>query len=481
MKKDIRVRFAPSPTGYLHIGGARTALYNWLFAKHNNGRFILRIEDTDIDRSLLDSEDKILQDLKWLGLDWDEGPYRQTQRLDIYKKYAHKLLEEGKAYWCYCAPLELEEKRKKALAEKRTPIYDGACWNIREDKDRQKKLLSEGRKPAIRFGKGASSKEHRSYIVGDLIKGEVEFRSELISDFIIFKSDGTASYNFAVVIDDALMKISHVIRGDEHLVNTPRQIMLYEALGFEKPEFAHIPMILAPDHTKLSKRHGTTSVGEFRGQGYLPEALVNYLALLGWSSKDDREIFSLSELAEIFSLEGVAKNPAVYDVQKLKWMNRFYIKKLDIDSLTKLTIPYLQNAGLIGEVSDKEFSWLKKLNEAFLEKYDCLEDVAGLSEDLFKEEAVYEEEAGALLLKAESKAVINSFKKHLEALQELTEEKFKDIMKSVSVDTGKRGKLLYMPVRAAVTGKLHGTELGKIFELIGKEKILKFIDRYLKN
>lgn len=486
MADGVRVRFAPSPTGYLHIGGARTALYNWLFARSNNGKFILRIEDSDIDRSLIDSEGKILEDMKWFGLDWDEGPdtvgdfgpYRQTERLEIYREYANKLLNEGKAYLCYCTPQELEEKRKKALASKQTPRYDGRCWNL--TKEEKKIFIAEGRKPAVRFGGGLSSREFTALVVDDLIKGQVEFKEESIGDFIILKSDGTPSYNFAVVVDDALMKISHVIRGDEHLINTPRQIMLYKALGFKVPAFAHIPMILAPDHTKLSKRHGTTSVGEFREHGYLPEALINYLALLGWSPKDDREFFSLNELVGIFSLDGVAKNPAVYDIQKLKWMNRFYIKKLNMDKLTELTIPYLQKAGLVSEIDKEKFNWIKKLNETLYEKYDCLEDVIEVSRDLFADEIIYSEEIKNFLRGEGPRKIIAVFKKYIEAAGEISDGNFKDIMQKVSKEAGVKGKDLYMPVRAALTGKFHGAELPKIAGLLGRGKISKFLEETRK-
>jgi nondiscriminating glutamyl-tRNA synthetase len=305
---EVRVRFAPSPTGYLHIGGARTALYNWLFARQSGGKFVLRIEDSDIDRNLKDSESNILEQLQWLGLNWDEGPdrggpygpYRQSARLDKYMQYALKLLEQGQAYKCYCTEAELQAERETALARKLNPRYSGRCRNLsRED---EAAFLKAGRPAALRF-KVPDTK----IVVRDMAKGDVEFDAGLIGDFVILKSDATPSYNFAVVIDDLTMEISHVIRGDEHLINTPRQVMIYNALQADLPKFCHLGMLLAPDRSKLSKRHGTTSTGEFRDLGYLPEGLLNYLALLGWSPADDRELFTLDDLTKAFSLERVAK------------------------------------------------------------------------------------------------------------------------------------------------------------------------------
>lgn len=478
MAQDVRVRFAPSPTGYLHIGGARTAIFNYLFAKQNNGKFILRIEDTDIDRSLADSESKILEDMQWLGIYWDEGPdkngsfgpYRQTERLGLYKEYAEKLLKEGKAYHCWCTPGELEEKRKKAFELKQNSVYDGRCHFLKEEE--VEAFKREGRVPAIRF---KSSK--KAVIVNDLIKGDVEFKDDSIGDFIILKSDGTASYNFAVVIDDSLMKITHVIRGDEHLINTPRQIMLYEALGMALPKFAHIPMILAPDHTKLSKRHGTTSVGEFREKGYLAEALVNYLALLGWSPRKTIEFFTVVELVKEFSLDHVAKNPAIYDIAKLNWMNFNYMKHLSLDDITNKSIPYLVKEGLVEQENiSSEYENIKNIIDAARDHAQYFSEIPSVSKEFFDAKIAFEPEALEIVKSPGNKKVFDALKDIVSACGKVDETNYKEIMKQISSICDVKGKELYMPVRAVLTGKTHGPELVKIFKILGVQKILETIE-----
>ncbi|MEK7812777.1 MAG: glutamate--tRNA ligase, partial [Candidatus Desantisbacteria bacterium] len=345
----IRVRFAPSPTGYLHIGGSRTALFNWLFAKHNQGTFVLRIEDTDIERSSQGSEGTIISSLRWLGLDWDEGPdiggefgpYRQCERLAIYNEYAEELLKQGKAYYCYCIEEELEERRTQALAEKRTPGYDGRCRNLSTKE--QEQLKASGRKPSIRFH---VPDEIPAVIIQDEVRGQVVFQPDTLKDFVIVRSNGVASYNFAVVIDDSLMKITHVIRGEDHLSNTPKQILIYQALGFNLPHFAHLPLMLGEDGSRLSKRHGATSTEAFKDMGYLSEAMVNYLALRGWAEGDgiNRELYAACDLIDCFSIEGVSKSAAIFDMQKLTWMNGIYIRQLPPDELTQLCLPYIEQA-----------------------------------------------------------------------------------------------------------------------------------------
>jgi nondiscriminating glutamyl-tRNA synthetase len=356
LMKEIRVRFAPSPTGPLHIGGARSALFNFLLAKKLGGKFILRIEDTDRERSSRESEVNIYESLKWLGMNWDEGPdvggaygpYRQMERLDIYQEYTQKLLAEGKAYYCYCSEEELEKERQEALAQGGSPQYSGKCRLL--SAEGREKYEAEGRKPVVRF----RVPEDKEIVINDLVRGEVAFQSEEVGDFIIVKSDGIPTYNYAVVIDDALMKISHVIRAEEHLSNTPRQILLYEALGFEIPQFAHISLILGKDRSKMSKRHGATSVVQYKEEGYLPEAVVNFLALLGWAPEGEAEIFSLEELIKEFSLERVAKNPAVFDMEKLRWINGIYLRECSLDKLTELALPYLIKAGYVAEKPSPE-------------------------------------------------------------------------------------------------------------------------------
>jgi len=475
MSEQVRVRFAPSPTGYLHIGGARTAIFNYLFAKQNNGKFVLRIEDTDIDRSLADSESKILEDMKWLGILWDEGPdkngsfgpYRQTERLHLYKEYAEKLLNEGKAYHCWCTPEELEEKRKKAFELKQNSVYDGRCLSLKEEEIEAFKR--EGRVPAVRF-----KSFKKTVIVKDLIKGDVEFKEDSIGDFIILKSDGTASYNFAVVIDDSLMKITHVIRGDEHLINTPRQIMLYEALGMALPNFAHIPMILAPDHTKLSKRHGTTSVGEFREKGYLAGALVNYLALLGWSPRETREFFTLTELVKEFSLDRVAKNPAIYDIAKLNWMNFNYMKHFSLDDITKKAIPFLVKEGLVKEENiSSEYENIKNIIDAVKDHAQYFSGIPSAAKEFFDGKIEFEPEALEIVKSPANKKIFDALKDIVSKCGKVDETNYKDIMKQISSICGVKGKELYMPVRAVLTGKTHGPELVKIFKILGVNKIIE--------
>jgi len=337
---NVRVRIAPSPTGYLHVGTAHTALFNWLFARHNKGTFILRIEDTDLARSTKEYEENIIEGLKWLGLYWDEGPYYQTQRLDLYRKYADELLKKGLAYYCYCTPEELEERRKEALAQKKPPRYDRKCLYLSDEE--RARYEREGRKPAIRL-----LVPEGKTVFNDIIRGEIEFNNEDIGDFVIMKSDGIPTYNFAVVIDDYTMGITHVIRGEDHISNTPKQLFIYNAFGWTPPEFAHLPLLLGPDRSKLSKRHGVTSVTEYKKMGYLPQALVNYLALLGWTPEENREIYTVEELIELFDLRRVTKNPGIFDVTKLEWINTQHIRRLSLEELADLTYPFFKGSRMV--------------------------------------------------------------------------------------------------------------------------------------
>jgi len=345
--EEIRVRFAPSPTGPLHIGGARSALFNYLLARRNKGKFILRIEDTDLERSSRESERNILDSLKWLGIDWDEGPdvggpygpYRQTERLEKYREFAERLLQAGQAYYCYCTEEEIEARRQEFISRGELPRYNGRCSNLTEEE--RQEFIKQGRKPAVRF----RVPHDQEIVINDLVRGQVTFESNGIGDFVIVKSDGIPTYNFAVVVDDYLMKISHVIRAEEHLSNTPRQVLLYRALGLPEPQFAHISLILGEDRSKMSKRHGATSVIQYQELGYLPEALVNFLALLGWSPEGEEEILSKEDLIMKFSLDRVAKNPAVFDQEKLYWLNGMYIRQSSMERLLGLALPLLQKAG----------------------------------------------------------------------------------------------------------------------------------------
>lgn len=477
MEPQVRVRFAPSPTGYLHIGNARTAIMNWLFARHEGGRFVLRIEDTDIDRSTSESEKSIIQDLHWLGLQWDEGPdiggeygpYRQSERLDIYRKYAEELITRDRAYYCFCTPEELEERKEQAIAEGRSALYDGRCRRLTEAEKRA--FLQEGRKAAIRFH--VPEEEIRFQ---DVVRGEVSFPAGSIGDFIILRADGIPTYNFAAVIDDGLMRISHVIRGDDHLSNTPKQIALYRALDWSLPVFAHIPMILGPDRTRLSKRHGATSVREFAGRGYLPEALINYLSLLSWSSESGEEILSVSRLIEEFSFSRVNKSPAVFDLNKLTWMNGVYIRSKDVSTLTDLCLPFLEKAGY--RLPDRPT--LEKMVRIVQDKLETLEDIIARTEIFFIDEPEPENaEAMSMLNRESTQKVFWSFLRQMDQYEQMTVENFRKIMKIVSHETGVMGKDLWMPIRIALTGKMHGPELPMVAEIFGKEKCKKLIRRWL--
>src|ERR687883_39637 len=345
----MRVRFAPSPTGRLHVGNARTALFNWLLARGHGGTFILRIEDTDVERSTRESEAAILRDLQWLGLDWDEGPdkggphgpYRQSERLHLYESYAMELLNADAAYFCFCTAAQLEAERQAALAAGRPARYAGTCRAL--PRDHAQARIDAGERPAIRFRIPAN----RDVIFKDVVRGDVRFNTEVIGDPVIVRADGHPAYNFAVVIDDALMEVTHVIRGEDHISNTPRQILVYEALGFAAPAFAHLALVMGPDHSPLSKRHGATSVAEFRSKGYLPEALVNYLALIGWSPGHDEELLPIDELARRFSLDAVGKSAGVFDLEKLAWVNRHYIKLADPRRLAELAVPFFTARGVV--------------------------------------------------------------------------------------------------------------------------------------
>lgn len=474
----IRVRFAPSPTGYLHLGGARTALFNWLFARSQGGKLILRIEDSDLERYIPDSEAKLIQDMKWLGLDWDEGPdvggphqpYRQSERLDLYQKYADQLSELGLTYKCYCKPEELEEKRKQDLAEGRTPVYEGTCRHLTPEQEAE--FLAQGRKPALRF-----KVPDRKMIVHDLVKGDVEFDTSLIGDFVIIKSNGTPSYNFAVVIDDYTMEISHIIRGDEHLINTPRQILIYEALGWELPQFAHLGMILSKDRQKLSKRHGTTALGEFREKGYNPDGLLNYIALLGWSPIDEQEILSHQDLFKQFNLTRLSKSPAVFDMGKLNWMSGQYIKKMALDDLVHLIQPQFEAAKLT--ISPEK---LRQIAHIMQEKILFGEEIIKESESLLNAPEEFGPEAKEILSQESAKTVLNSLKEKLAGFNHggYDAAGFTGLLGEVKNETKLGGKSLYMPVRVALTGQVHGPDLPQIAEILGQDECLKRLSRIIQ-
>lgn len=471
---EVRVRFAPSPTGPFHIGGARSALFNWLLARKTGGKLILRIEDTDRERSTPESEENIKAALKWLGMDWDEGvdvggengPYHQMERLDIYKKYTDQLLAEGKAYYCYCTDEELEEERQSLIKEGKMPRYMGKCRNLTPEQIAQ--YEAEGRKPTVRFRVPAD----QQILVRDLVRGDVVFDSNNIGDFVIVKSDGIPTYNYAVVIDDALMHITHVIRAEEHLSNTPRQCLVYDALGFEKPVFGHISLILGKDHTKMSKRHGATSVDQYRQLGYLPEAINNFLALLGWAPNSEQEIFSMEELIHEFSMERVAKNPAVFDIDKLNWINQHYMRQLDAEAFFQAAKPHMIAAGyMTGEEEGEKLAWLHEVVATVQDHISYAAQIPASVEMYFNDEFDFENEEAEAVLKAETvPTVINMLLEELPQVEALDAAAVKALFKKIQKTTKLKGKDVFMPIRVALTGNQHGPELAAMIPLLGVER-----------
>ncbi|AWP35621.1 MULTISPECIES: glutamate--tRNA ligase [Heyndrickxia] len=483
MANEIRVRYAPSPTGFLHIGNARTALFNYLFARSKGGKFIIRIEDTDQKRNVEGGVESQLKYLKWLGIDWDEsidvggeyGPYRQSERLDIYKKYYEDLLDRGLAYKCYCTEEELEAEREAQLARGEMPRYSGKCRHLTEE-DR-KRLEAEGRKPSIRF----HVPEGKVYTFNDIVKGEVSFESDGIGDFVIVKKDGMPTYNFAVTIDDHLMKMSHVLRGDDHISNTPKQLMIYEAFGFEPPVFGHMTLIVNEHRKKLSKRDGSIIqfIEQYAELGYLPEALFNFIAMLGWSPKGEEEIFSREEFIQIFDPERLSKSPALFDRQKLAWMNNQYMKKLDLDKVVELALPHLVKAGLVPENrTPEEEQWVRKLISLYQEQMSYGAEIVELSKPLFfTDEITYDDEAKAILSGEHVPEVLRAFLEELDRIEPFEAGEIKKAIKAVQKATGQKGKKLFMPIRVAVSGQTHGPELQSLIELLGREKVKKRLER----
>jgi glutamyl-tRNA synthetase/nondiscriminating glutamyl-tRNA synthetase len=480
----IRVRFAPSPTGNLHIGGARTALFNWLYARHYQGTFILRIEDTDQVRSTEEAVNVILEGMKWLGLDWDEGPgkegkygpYYQMQRLPLYQKYTEKLLKNKKAYYCYCTKEELTESRQKQIKEDNPFRYDRHCLNLSEEEKRR--YEEEGRKPVIRLNIPA-----KKIVFNDLLRGEVNFEGELLSDFVIVKSDGIPTYNFAVVIDDALMDISNIIRGDDHISNTPKQILIYEALGFNLPKFAHLPMIMGSDHTRLSKRHGATSVMEYKEIGYIPEAVVNYIAHLGWSSGDEREIFSLEELVKEFSLDKISKHAAVFSIDKLNWFNSEYLKKSSVDLLVKMVIPFLKEANYIQEenISPVKLEWLKEVIKLMQGRFKNFSQFIDYADYFFVDKINIEPQAFQSVLKEEGVSdILKAFKEELAVLKGWDEKSIEDIVREIASSLKIKGSKIIHPIRVALTGKKIGPGLFELIVVLGQEKTIQRLEEAIE-
>ena len=481
--EKMRVRFAPSPTGPFHIGGARSALFNWLLARKTGGQFVLRIEDTDRERSSRASEENIKSALQWLGIDWDEGidvggeygPYRQTERLPIYAEYTARLLASGKAYHCYCTDEELESERQELMAKGLMPRYMGKCRNLSAEEEA--KLVAEGRKATVRF----RVPENQAITFHDAVRETVSFDSNGIGDFVIVKSDGLPVYNYAVVLDDALMHITHVIRAEEHLSNTPRQILIYEALGLPLPEFGHISLILGKDRSKMSKRHGATAVEQYKALGYLPEAVVNFLALLGWAPPGEQEIFTSKELIELFSLEHVAKNPAVFDIDKLNWINSHYLKKLDVATLTEMALPHLREAGLIkGELSSDEMAWVRQVVDAVREYVSFAAQIPEHAAVFFQDEVVMENaETAAILQDPDIPKVMDEFLSRLSTMDGITGEQVQATLKAIGKELKLGGKKVFMPIRVALTGKMHGPELISLIPLLGNVRTAARIRRSL--
>lgn len=485
MSNKVRVRYAPSPTGYLHIGNARTALFNYLFAKHYDGDFVIRIEDTDIARNLEDGESSQFSNLEWLGLNWDEsvnkdggyGPYRQSERGHIYKPLIDKLLAEDKAYKCYMTQEELEAEREEQIARGEMPRYGGKHAHLTLEE--QKAFEAEGRQPSIRF----RVPQNKTYTFNDIVKGEVSFDSNGIGDWVIVKKDGIPTYNFAVAIDDHYMEISHVIRGDDHISNTPKQLMIFEAFGFETPKFAHMTLIVNEERKKLSKRDGQILqfIEQYKDLGYLPEALFNFIGLLGWSPEGEEEIFSKEEFIKIFDEKRLSKSPAFFDKKKLEWINNQYMKEKDSETVFEMTIPHMVKAGLLPESpSEAELSWARDLVALYQEQMSYAGEIVPLSELFFREHLDFSDEAKEVLNGEQVPTVMTELIKQFESLEPFAEPaEIKKSIKAVQKETGVKGKQLFMPIRVAVTGQTHGPELPNTIALLGRDKVLSRLKRII--
>jgi len=487
MDKEVRVRFAPSPTGYLHIGGARTALFNWLFARSQGGKMILRIEDTDTERLKEDSVSQIITSLKWLGLDWDEGPevggpkgpYFQSQRLDIYRKYCQQLVDEGKAYYCFCSAEDLAAQREKQRQLKQPFHYAGTCRDIPPEEARKRVAAGEPHSVRIRIPREGTISFH------DMIHGDITFNVDQYDDFVIMKSNGIPTYNFAVVVDDHLMGLTHVLRAEEHVSNTPKQIFDYRALGWEPPQFGHMPMILAPDRSKLSKRHGATSVEEFRDKGYLPEAIINYLTLLGWAPGTDEEIFSLEDTVKVFDFSKMSQKAAVYDVKKLTWINGQYLSSLPLERIVEAAILFFKAKGLVDDAylaSHRDY--FNHLVDVVRVRVKTLEELADGSEYFFRDVESYDPRGDAKQFTPEAADLLQKCRDALAALEpfdlQTTEAAYNQLAETLGL---KLGKLIH-PTRLALTGRTFSPGMFDVMVLLGREKTLDRIDRaiaYIRN
>lgn len=477
----VRVRFAPNPTGPLNLGGARTALFNWLYARSLGGKVVLRSEDMDQERSSRENEASIMADLTWLGISWDEGPdkggpygpYRQTERKDVYDRFAKRLIEDGLAYQCFCSEEELANQRREMLSHGEMPRYTGRCRNLTaEDRER---LIADGRTPVVRFRVPGG----RKIVFSDLIRGRVEFGTENISDFIIVKADGLPTYNMAVVLDDHLMGITHVIRGDEHLANTARQILLYEALGWRPPEFAHLPLLVDEDR-RLSATIALGTVDEYRHRGYLPETLANFLILLGWEGWE-KETFSLKEAAQSFTLEQVTKEPVVFSPAKLKELNTYYLKKSPATRVLDLILPHLQQAGYAVDPTPGEYQWLLELADAMKGELGETTEITKKAAYFFQEEIEPENTRARLVLKEEQVPVVfSALQERLDNLEEFKPELIRNELRQLCKDLNLTTRRVYLPIRVALTGKLKGPEVFQIIALLGRDKVRDRLNAALK-
>jgi len=459
--ETVITRFPPSPTGFLHIGGARTALFNWLFARHHGGKFILRIEDTDLERSTEASVKAILDGMEWLGLNWDEGPYFQTKRFDIYREYAERLFSTGHAYWCECTPDVIESRRKAAMAEGRKPKYEGTC---------RAKGLGPGPNRVLRF----RTPDAGTTVLKDLIKGPILFENSELDDLVLVRSDGVPTYNFAVVVDDITMNVTHVIRGDDHVNNTPRQILIYNALNARLPEFGHLPMIHGEDRSPLSKRHGATSVMEYKEMGFLPEALINCLVRLGWSHGDE-EIFSRAELIEKYTLEAVGKSPGIFNMEKLLWLNAHYIKERRPEDLTPLLRPFLAARGC----KDKPDDYLAGAIRTLQARSRTLVEMADAMHFYMVDEVEFDDAAAAKFLGKDMRDAFERLTSELERLDSFNEEGLEAVFKKVTGELGMKLGKIAQPVRVALTGVTVSPGLFEIIGVLGKETVLKRLRRAL--
>ena len=456
---QVRVRFAPSPTGVLHIGGVRTALFNWLFARQQNGVFVLRIEDTDQSRSTDESIQAIIEGMKWVGLDWDEGPFRQTERMDLYRNHAMMLLEKGEAYWCVCKAEELDARRKEAEAKGLSPKYDGRC--------RDRGLTNPTGDAALRF----KAPQEGETVVDDLIKGKIVFDNNVQDDLIILRSNGYPTYNFSVVVDDALMNISHVVRGDDHLTNTPRQVPIFHALGFPVPQFGHLPMILGSDKARLSKRHGATSIMAYKEMGYLPDAMMNYLVRLGWSH-GDQEIFTRQELIEKFSWKNVQTSAAVFNPEKLLWLNAEYIKISPPAQVAQALLPLLEAAGLQDQIQAVSPGWLAQLVVLVKERAKTLVEMVDWVKPYLGQAVTCDREAAKKFLTPAIAPILGMLLTRLEAFPAFSKQQWEGAFKQLVEEEGMKMGQLAQPVRVALTGRTASPGLFEVMEVLGRERTL---------